>query len=378
MKIFHYIFILLLLPVPLEAQYELFYPVDIVYDNWMETYYVSNWAEGNGYILKLNAQGEITGTLFSGLHFPGGLCKVGSTLYVGDNLTIWGSSQSPSYLIGIDLNTGAQISNFEISTGGTYLDLIDTDHKGNLYIGNTRNGGNDGIVHKFNIATQQLTSLVTGITKPFGVCYDYYSDRVLFTNSSGSISYIKSVSPEGGQVTSVFYKQGYLEAIIMHPNADFYLSSWGTADGAWGNEPVYKTHHGFDWDFQLEEPHNRPFGMCIGADNNLVVCNWGDHTLSFIDLNLYGVDENTLKEKNFLLYPNPSNGRVYLKFNHPEVQEKEIVIYNLMGKEVHREKVNRRDILSEKEIDLHQLSAGTYIVNVLYGFDIYREKLIIY
>jgi hypothetical protein len=367
-----------LLPLLSVAQDTLYYPVDIVYREETQNYYVSNWAEGEGYILKLNSQGEVEETFYDGLHYPGGMCLVGNTLFISDNLQIWNSSDHKSYILGIDVNTGSLVLNFEVSTGGTYLDLMDADYSGNLYIGNSRNGGNDGIVHKFNIVTQQLTNLATGITKPFGVCYDPYSNRVLFTNSGSTISYIKSISPEGGQITSIYYTQGYLEGIIMHPNADFYLSSWGTVDTQWGDEPVIKTNHVFNWDFKLEELHNRPFGMCIGKDNTLVVCNWGDHTLSFIDLSLYGIDESPSKNKDFTIYPNPSNGVIYMKFNNSEIQETEFVIHDIMGKEVHREIIRRKDILSVKEIDLNLLPAGTYIVNIFDGKSVTREKLIIY
>jgi len=172
MKYLFYIALTFFIPLMVASQDELFYPVDVVYNEQAECYYVSNWADGAGYILKLNLQGQIIENFFDGLHFPGGMCLVGNTLYVGDNLQIWNSSDHKSYLIGIDVNTGAEVLNFEISTGGTYLDLMDADWSGNIYIGNSRNGGNDGIVHKFNIETQQLTDLVTGITKPFGVCYE--------------------------------------------------------------------------------------------------------------------------------------------------------------------------------------------------------------
>ena len=378
MKYIFYILIYIILPVQIFAQNQLFYPVDIVYDEQAECYYVSNWADGAGYISKLNIQGEIIGTVYDDLHYPGGMCMVGNILYVGDNLTIWGTSQAPSYLIGINLNTGSQVLNFEISTGGTYLDLMDTDYSGNIYIGNSRNGGTDGMVHKFNIATQQLTNLATGIAKPFGVCFDPYSNRILFTSSSSTISYIKSISPDGGPISTVYYTQGYLEGIIMHPNADFYLSSWGTNDLQWGNEPVIKSNHYFNWQYQLEENHNRPFGMCIGKDDYLVVCNWGDHTLSFIDLSLYGLDENKPKSKDFVLYPNPTRGKVNLKFNNPETQQIEIVIYNIMSNEVFKETINRKNILSEKEIDISGLPCGTYIVHIFYGKVVSQEKLIIY
>ena len=48
---------------------------------------------------------------------------------------------------------------------------------------------------------------------------------------------------------------------------------------------------------KLSNDHNRPFGMCIGHDNHLVVCNWGSHSLSFIDLDLFGVEDNKLRIK---------------------------------------------------------------------------------
>jgi hypothetical protein len=360
------------------AQDTLLYPVDVVYRAETENYYVSNWADGNGYILKLNAQGEVVQTFYEGLHYPGGMCLVGDILYIADNLQIWSTSAPHnSYILGIDINTAQLVLNFEVATGGTYLDLMDTDNNGNLYIGNTRDGGNNGIVHKFNIQTQQLTDLASNITKPFGVCFDPISNRVLFTNSSSSLSFIKSISPDGGQITNVYYTNGYLEGIMMHPNGDFFLSSWGTVDAGWGNEPVIKTVHDFSWEFQLYELHDRPYGMCFGKDNFLVICNWGDHSLSFIDLELYGIEESIAGMNDFSIYPNPSGGIVYLKFNNPEIQESMISIRDICGKEVYQEKINRKDILSEKEIDLNMLPAGTYIVNIFDGQSVSHQKLII-
>jgi hypothetical protein len=164
----------------------------------------------------------------------------------------------------------------------------------------------------------------------------------------------------------------------MHPNGDFFLTSWGKADGLWGNEPVIKTNHEFSWEFQLYELHNRPFGLCIGKDNFLVICNWGEHSLSFIDLNLYGITEPQTQNNDFSIYPNPSDGAVFLKFNNPEIQEAEVVIQDIFGKVIYREKINRKNILSNKEIDLNQLPAGTYIVNIFNGKKVSHEKLIIY
>jgi len=378
MKQIRLLLLLSALPYISLAQTTFAYPVDIVYHESSESYYVSNWAEGEGYILQVNSQGQIEGPYVTGLHYPGGLCLVGDILYFTDNLSIWDTIITPSYLLGIDLNYNAVILNFEISTTGTYLDLIDTDNQGNLFIGNTREGGTDGIVHKFNIASQQLSDIATGITKPFGVCYDHLNDRVLFVQSSGTLSFVKSVSPDGGAVTNVFYINGYLEGIEMHPNGDFYFSSWGTLDGTWGNEPVYKANNAMDWSQILTSDHDRPFGMCIGKDNHLVVCDWGENSLSFIDLDTYGTNEFVLKSSELLVYPNPSNGKVTLSKENVLPGKSEILIRDMMGNIVYHDQPAILNPAFKTEINLSHLKAGTYIVNLVSDNNIFREKLILY
>jgi hypothetical protein len=353
------------------------YPVDVVYQEASESYYVSNWAEGNGYILRLNSAGQVVENFYNELHYPGGLCLVGDTLYFTDNLSIWDTLITPSYLKGINLNNGLEVLNFEISTTGTYLDLIDTDNQGNLFIGNTREGGTDGIVHKFNIASQQLSNIATGITKPFGICYDHLNDRVLFVQSSGTLSFVKSVNPNGGVVNNVFYINGYLEGIEIHPNGDFYLSSWGTLDGTWGNEPVYKTNNAMDWSQILTSDHDRPFGMCIGKDNHLVVCNWGENSLSFIDLDTYGTDEFALRSSELLVYPNPSDGNVTLRMDNAGSVKSEILIQDMMANIVYYDQPAIQNPTFKTEINLSHLRAGIYIVNLVNDKSVFREKLII-
>lgn len=362
----------------LSAQSTFNFPVDVVYHEPSETYYVSNWADGGGYILKVNALGEIEEPFITGLHYPGGLCLVGDILYFTDNLSIWDTLITPSYLRGINVNNNSMVLDFEISTTGTYLDLMDTDNNGNLFIGNSREGGANGIVHKFNIATHQLTDIATGITKPFGVCYDAMDDRVLFIHSSGTLSFVKSVSPEGGTVTNIFYINGYLEGIDMHPNGDFYLSSWGTFDGEWGNEPVYKANHAMDWSTILESDHNRPFGMCIGKDNHLVICNWGENSLSFVDLDEFGVDEFSGSIPDVVVYPNPSDGLVTLKMNTQVLGSMEIIVQDLTGRIVMQDVVNFFSSNPSMELDLRTLSPGTYVIHVTGKQASFHKKVIIY
>jgi len=376
MKYLLYILFFLLIPAQMIAQDTITVPVDIVYRAETKNYYVSNSFEGNGNILKLDSTGKVIETFFSDLHYPGGLCLVGDVLYVGDNYGKWNDSL-PSHLVGIDLNTGTEVMNFLVASYGAYIDLMTTDSSGYLYIGNSGTGDNDGKVHKFNIQTQSLTDLVTQTTRPYGVSYDHVNNRIIFVESGPLISFLKSVSPEGGEVTKVFYMNRRIEGVIMAPDGDFYISSWGS-DSIFGNDTVYKAGNSLAWKMEISTGHNRPFGMCIGKDNFLAVCNWGEHSLSFIDLSLYGIEETLTKNNDFTIYPNPSNGIVNLKFNNSEIQEVEVIIHDIIGQLVYQEKIGRMDVLSEKQIDLQQLPKGTYIVNIYNGSVVSHEKLILY
>lgn len=382
MRFYKYFFLLFILPLYALAQETLDHPVDIVYYEPTEQYFVSNWADTNaGYISKLDIDGNIIETYVDGLHYPGGICLVGDILYYTDNLSIWGGGEQPSYIKGIDLTTGNQVLNFEVSTGITYLDLMDTDNSGNLYIGNTRNGGY-GIVHKFNIASQELTDLVPQVIKPFGVCYDYLNDQVIFTHSGLTISYLKSVSPEGGDVSTVLFTEGYIEGVTMDNDGHFYFSSWGTpnmnGDSLWGDEPVYKTNLINHWKYKLDSLNNRPFGMCIGHDNHLAVCNWGSNTINFINLDPFDIEENKLNEKNITIFPNPSNGRFSLSLNEINERELNLIITDITGKEIFADHIINNNSSFEKEYTLEDLPKGAYLLIVRGKISIVQEKLIIY
>ncbi len=352
------------------SQDTLYYPVDIVYNEAAEEYYVSNWADGAGYILKLNSGGEIESTFATGFSYPGGLCLIDNILYIDDNSDLYGGSL-PSYLKGYNINTGEQVLNIEISTGGTYLDLMDTDNNGFLYIGDTEKQK----IYKFNLETYEVTDFLTGLNKPFGVFYDYISDRIIYTSSSSSLSYLRAVNTDGTGDEAIFYTTGYLEGIEMSENGDFYISSWGTPDGAWGNEPVYKSSHNLDWKMVISNDNNRPYGMCIGKDNFLAVCNWGSHSINFLDLSQFSVNEN-LYEGKINLFPNPSNGHFKIEIDDISSKNVEILIYDLPGKLVYSEKINLFSNKLEKEFGL-TLKTGTYIVRIKDGLNVYTKKLMI-
>ena len=194
------LFLILFTPFMIFAQNTFHYPLDIVFNEEAETYYVSNWANGNGYVSKVNTSGEITGTLFDDLTYGGGMCLIGNVLYVVDNSDLYNGSL-PSYLVAIDINTGAELSRLEVSTGGTWLDLMTTDNKGHLFVCDSEKF----MIYKIDIATQTVSNFVEEIYKPFGICYDHFNDRIIFTESRSTVSYLKSISPDGGEFAVEYF-----------------------------------------------------------------------------------------------------------------------------------------------------------------------------
>ncbi len=375
MKIYTYLLLAILLPIFAYSQESLFYPVDIVYHSETENYYVSNWADGEGgYILKLDKEGTIIETYYDGLNYAGGMCIVDNILYVLDNydLNVSGSSL-PSFLVGIDLSSGNPILSKKISSGGTYLNFVEKAH-GNLYISDSQ----QSIIYKYNIQYNTVSNFLTGLNAPFGICYDDYNDRLLFTENDPPICYLKSVHPLGGEVTTPYYTDAYIKGIVRHPNADFYYTTWDVNSTVWGDEEVRKVNNNFTWDYIPSYNHNRPFGLCIGYDNQLVVCNWGDHTLSFIDDIVFSVAELSSKTDRYSIYPNPTNGNFHIGFSDVISSEIEIAVLNMIGQQVYHEMVNNSNMLIEKKFDLQHLPAGTYVLILNDNRSISQKKLIIH
>ncbi|MCD4731177.1 MAG: T9SS type A sorting domain-containing protein [Bacteroidales bacterium] len=373
MKISTYLFLLVFLPIFTFSQDELNYPIDIVYHSATENYYVSNWADGDGYILKLDKEGSIVETFYDGLHFAGGLCIVDDVLYIIDNYDFY----VESFLIGIDLNSGNPILLKKVSSGTTNLNFMAYAH-GNIYITDDKQSK----IYKYNIEENLVSDFLTNLNSPpFGICYDYYSDRLLFTENGpdwSNLSYLNSINPSGGDITTPYEAENYIKGVIMHPNADFYYTIWQAQDPLiWGDEEVRMVVNNFSWGHTLGYNHYQPWGLCIGYDNHLVVCNYGSHSLSFYDLDTYGVDEIVDKSEDFTIFPNPTNGKFNIGFSDNVTSNLEITILNITGQQVYQEKMNNSNVLADKGFDLQGLPAGTYVVILKDDRSVFQKKLII-
>ncbi|MBI4929122.1 MAG: T9SS type A sorting domain-containing protein [Bacteroidetes bacterium] len=83
------------------------------------------------------------------------------------------------------------------------------------------------------------------------------------------------------------------------------------------------------------------------------------------------VNEISEKEDGFLIYPNPSNGRLHI--SNSKFQASAIRIYNLVGQNIFQSE----NIVYNSEVNISSLPQGVYLLEILFEEGIAREKIII-
>jgi hypothetical protein len=78
-----------------------------------------------------------------------------------------------------------------------------------------------------------------------------------------------------------------------------------------------------------------------------------------------------------LLYPNPAAERIHLEFNASEDGQGEYTIYDLRGAVVAHSKIQTIEGENELEIDIHELPAGSYILQFTRNHNTDRKQFIV-
>ncbi|MFC2131822.1 T9SS type A sorting domain-containing protein [Bacteroidota bacterium] len=83
------------------------------------------------------------------------------------------------------------------------------------------------------------------------------------------------------------------------------------------------------------------------------------------DDNLISIEDNKeINNKNILVYPNPASEQLHVAFNEDmNVPGMQIVITNISGEEVYREKINAKHTFFD--IDISPLSSGVFFLNII-------------
>jgi hypothetical protein len=345
---------------------ELNNPVDIVYDFGTEKYYVSNWADGNGYIVTLDLFGNPDSVFATDLEYAGGICIVDSILYVLKNEGLWGSNLA-SFLIGINIYSGQQVLIKQMPESGSYLDQVKPGNDNKLYISDSGLGN----IYKYDITTYELTIIIdmSTNTRILGVCYDGINNRILFTQHiNPNLSYIKTANPDGGEISILAFCEANLECIAMDSAGQYYISSWGNSS-AYGDEVILRYNNVFTACEIIADSMDRPFGMYVDeADHLLYACNFGNDSISAIDL-LITESEAHVHANKLIFYPNPVHDNLFLKTD-------ENISVNVQIESLEGKALKSVDICSGQSIDLSGLPCGMYMLRYNTGTESFSLKII--
>lgn len=84
-----------------------------------------------------------------------------------------------------------------------------------------------------------------------------------------------------------------------------------------------------------------------------------------------------LEENSFLVYPNPTQGTVYIEFNQIPTQELTIEVYNALGQLVITKNYNNQNIQQRLNIDIENAAAGTYMLKLSSGTESVTKRIIV-
>ena len=78
------------------------------------------------------------------------------------------------------------------------------------------------------------------------------------------------------------------------------------------------------------------------------------------------IHEHLVKNYFFTIYPNPSNGSsVNINFQAPTNTDAQLIIYDIMGRTVYTNYLNRKEINSTSCLDVSSIESGVYMVNLI-------------
>jgi hypothetical protein len=301
------------------AQNLLSNPESFEFDFHNNSYYVSNWGDGN--IIRIDTSGQQI-LFHSGFTRLAGLYKYSTTLYAVANLDPYVG------VYGLSVSTGHMI--IEIPIPGTgLLNDITSDTSGNLYVTDFY----DSKIYKIRLSDYTVSLFVdAGLGNPNGIVFDDRHNRLL-TACQGEIGRpIRAISLADSSV-SVLVNTNYdgVDGLAFDNEYRLYFSTWQTNsvyryDSACVNEPEL-----------VSDGYNGPADIYINRLSNLLcVPDFYNDTIKFVPLSPSGI-ENGIMPTHFILsqnYPNPFNAQTMICYTLPEQSLVLIDIFDILGRKV--------------------------------------------
>ena len=88
-----------------------------------------------------------------------------------------------------------------------------------------------------------------------------------------------------------------------------------------------------------------------------------------------GLEENKLDHE-IAIFPNPATNQATIEISGSVNNDAQLVLYDIMGRQVLSEKMNASDYFAESYIDLSTLNKGTYLVKIITNQRVYTKELV--
>jgi hypothetical protein len=218
-----------------------------------------------------------------------------------------------------------------------------------------------------------ITELASGtpLSGPVGLAYDdndvlyigNYNDRKIHKLVTGNLQYIAQVpatsaNPYLGFIT---YGQGKILGTILGAHK-IYTIDPTTTDSV--ELFIGSTAGSIDGDASVAT-FNQPNGIYFNSVNNtMYVTDFGSKNLRIVSGISLSIDDETLKNSTFSLYPNPTKGFLNIKIESLDITSSySILIYDFSGKVLFHENDITASSFS-KNIDTSGWSSGVYLVKI--------------
>jgi choice-of-anchor B domain-containing protein len=174
------------------------------------------------------------------------------------------------------------------------------------------------------------------VTNDYHAVISYYQDGV----------YIYDISDPSNAVMA-----GFFDTDPEHGDNDNYSNS-NSYQGCWGAYPFL------------------PSGVLLASDMQ--------HGLFILDMSAaLSVKSNGSVENYVHLYPNPSSDLLQLVISGEEKGNLELVIYDITGKKIRVQEINKAGSFLKTNLDISGIAPGAYVVRLAGGKTNYSSKLVI-
>lgn len=260
-------------------------------------------------------------------------------MIIGDDnllyVTQWGRTQNKIVRFDLDGNFIDEWSKINVPEGCGMA----WDQEGNLYVTTWSNGqdnGNVGFVRKFDSEGNHLGIVVStaNVQGPVGIWIDEAGDLFVIDWTFGGV---KQFDSNGNFKRNFIRGMGRTEGNGIGPDGKYYLCDWQR-----NRVNRYNADGSFD-KILVTQRLNVPNGFAF--EPSAVVSSSEVQKEAFVQINTY---------------PNPAKEVIYLDFIPSGSEPIYLQIYDLLGKSVLSQKVDRQNFTKAFSLNLHSFEKGIY------------------